>query len=158
MNLTDDLLILPAEESDMLDIFNLSNDIEVRKNSFNSEQIKLEDHIKWIKSKLKDENCVFYTVKTNEGKLAGQVRFDKNRESNDFVISINLSSEYRGKGLGSFIIKSASDKLKVERNVVKVIALIKKENRASLKSFLKAGYKDTKEVIINNIESYELCY
>lgn len=45
-----------AKLEDMMDVFNLANDPEVRKNSFSQKQINLEDHKIWFSKKICDQN------------------------------------------------------------------------------------------------------
>ncbi|MCK4650921.1 GNAT family N-acetyltransferase [Candidatus Babeliales bacterium] len=133
----------------MMDIFNLSNDLIVRKNSFNQENIELQDHIRWFTNKINSDDCIFYVAKSKKNDFIGYVRFDKENEK-EYVITIHLSKEFRGRGLGYKIIKDTSN-LFFEDCVADIIhAYIKKDNHASLKSFLKCRYEIIGEKIINN--------
>lgn len=151
------LQIKLATEKDLMDVFNLSNDPEVRKSSFNSKDIKLEDHKKWFINKINSPDCIFYIVKDNMKNFIGQVRFDEVQDK-EFVIGISINKSFRGKGLGSLIIKVSSDKIIKENNANKIYAYIKKENNASLKSFLRADYIIDNEEIINGIKASKLKY
>ena len=68
----------------------------------------------------------------------GQIRFqamDKEAE-----VSVNLCPDFRGSGLGSELIRLASERYLDERGPKNIFALIKKENRTSISAFSKAGY------------------
>lgn len=130
--------ITKATIDDMKDVFDLSNDEFVRANSFNQEKIKWENHQKWFKNKINDENCIFYVVKDAQNKLISQVRFDKS--NNEADISISISLDYRGRGYGAKILNLTSEKVIAEYNVKKINAYVKIENEASKIIFEKAGY------------------
>lgn len=127
-----------ATLKDMKAVFDLSNDDLVRLNSFNSEKILWENHKEWFKTKINDENCIFYVIKNINGKLISQVRFDKN--DNEATVSISITPEFRGQGYGVKILKCVSEKMVVENKIKKIKADIKIENKASKKIFEKAGY------------------
>lgn len=138
-----DYKISQAQESDMMEIFELANDPLVRQNSFNQNKIEIEGHKKWFSAALKNENCFFYIIRS-DGDLIGSVRFDLEKE-NQFIIGIQIAEKYRGKGLASKIISDAGTKLLEAKTGVKIIAHIKKNNAGSLKAFLKSGYKIIEE-------------
>lgn len=127
-----------AQIEDMEDIFNLSNDELVRKNSFNQNKILWENHQNWFNNKIKDNNCIFYVIKDQDNNLISQVRFDKQGDEAD--ISISLSPNFRGKGLASKILKITSEKVINEYSIKKINAYVKIENAVSKIVFEKAGY------------------
>ncbi len=43
----------------MKDVYELANDSVVRQNSFNSNEIKYDDHIKWYLNKINNKDCIF---------------------------------------------------------------------------------------------------
>lgn len=123
---------------DMKDVFNLSNDELVRKNSFNQDKILWKNHQNWFKNKISDSNCIFYVIKDQDNNLISQVRFDKQGDEAD--ISISISPKFRGKGLGSKILKVTSEKVINENSLKKINAYVKIENAVSKIAFEKAGY------------------
>ena len=138
---------------DALDIFNLSNDDIVRKNSFYPAKIEWEQHLKWLKEKLEDKNCVFLVVIDNLNKFYGQVRFDINSVNKEATINISLEKTIRGLGLSSFIIdKSVNELLKIKK-VRSIKAYIKEENISSLKSFKKANFRFFENLIFKGNKS-----
>ncbi len=152
-----DFEILKATESDIEDVFNLSNDPIVRQNSFNPEQINFENHVKWFKNKIKSGDCYFYIIRNNNNNFIGYVRFDKNTDIKDeMIISIHLNQKYRGKGFGSKLIKISSEKILKNHSIKKIIAFVKDTNNTSLKSFEKSGYKVISKDNINNNFWYKL--
>jgi UDP-2,4-diacetamido-2,4,6-trideoxy-beta-L-altropyranose hydrolase len=155
-----DLRIELAKNSDLMDVFNLSNDRVVRESSFNSQPIFLKDHIKWFEEKIKNYSNVFFIVRDKENNFVGYVRFDnyKQLKKDEYVITIHLAEQFRGKGLGPMLIKETSEIFLNDYAAFKIYAYIKKENEPSLKSFLKVGYKIVGEELISDIESYKLKY
>jgi RimJ/RimL family protein N-acetyltransferase len=127
-----------ATIQDMKDIFELSNDDLVRKNSFNQKKIEWEEHQVWFKNKINDKNSVFYVVRKNNYLIA-QVRFDKSNVD-EFDISISISPNFRRQGYGKKILKLVSDKVISQYKIKKINAYIKSENETSKKMFDKVGY------------------
>ncbi len=134
-----------AKEEDLLDVYNWSNDLLVRKNSFNSDLIKLEDHKKWYLNKIKNKKSLFLIILIN-GKKGGVVRFEVKKD--ETTIGVLIAKNYRGQKLASKLLKESS-KLYFNKFDKEIYAYIKKENKVSIKSFEKAGYKYFKERKIN---------
>ena len=132
--MAEEFIIRFATTDDMKNVFELSNDKLVRKNSINQEQIGWDDHVVWFTNRITKIGEPFYIVESYDKKLIAQVRFDKRDE---FVISLSVSSGFRGKGLAAKIIKKCSE----FSGINKITAWVKEENTASQKAFLKAGYK-----------------
>jgi len=127
-----------AKLEDMMDVFNLANDPEVRKNSFNQKQINLEDHKIWFKDKIRNNRDLLYIFKISQ-KFIGHVLL-KNI-NNDFLISIYLLKEYRNKGFGKKILDLSIEKLKNINNInFLILAYVNKANIGSLKLFEKSDF------------------
>lgn len=144
------LTIRQANMDDMIFVYNLSNDIEVRKNSYISNKIELEKHKNWFRDKINNTLVTFYIIEYLNIKIA-QVRIDI---KNDYsIIGISLINEFRGKGLSSeILIKTTKEYFK--QNSKPIYAYIKKVNELSINSFKKAGFLFLKREMINNIESF----
>jgi sugar phosphate isomerase/epimerase/L-amino acid N-acyltransferase YncA len=138
--------ILKASESDLTDVFNLSNDEQVRTNSFNSNKIKIEEHKSWFNKKINDPACLFFLMRNKQkNELIAQIRFDENEIKNEYTVNISIDPKYRGKGYASKFLKITSCNLPEQFGVKKIIANIKPANKASLYSFQNSGYKITEE-------------
>lgn len=131
-------VIATVHESDMMDIFNLANDKDVRKNSFNQDEIDLKSHKTWFNNKILDKNCYFYTAKIDDI-LVGTVRFDRFEEQN-FIISIQINKKFRGQGLSRQILFESLTKFFSLQPKNNVIAKIKQDNIASIKLFANIGF------------------
>jgi len=143
------LICRKAQAEDVELLYKWSNDDLVRKQSFNTERIPFESHCKWFEGKLKDQNTLIYIMEI-EAEPASVVRFEIGDENT--VIGISISAAFRGKGLGKNLIMEGVDEY-FKKNKLPVVASIKKDNIASIKSFEKAGFSFLKEEIINNIDS-----
>jgi len=134
------LILRKAIFEDALDIFNLSNDDLVRKNSFNPEKIKWQNHLIWLKKKLEDENSIYFAIVDALDKFYGQVRFDINTKNKEAIINISLGEKIRGLGLSYFVIdKSINELLKI-KSIKLIKAYIKYNNIPSIKSFKKTNF------------------
>lgn len=134
--------------------FEWANDELTRQNSFDCNPISFETHSMWFDSKINNKNSFYYMSELN-GNPVGLVRFDT--KDNKLIIGITISQKYRGQGLSSKLLRDACDIVR-KKSKLPIVALIKKENIPSLKSFEKAGFKFQNEIKINDIESYEYLY
>ena len=136
------LSLRPVREDDCRLIWQWANEPELRAMSFLSEAIPWEDHVKWFRSKLADRNCIFRVAEL-AGQPVGQVRFDC--EANRATISIGLDKAFRGRGLGSQLIRLASRELFGKTDATVIHAYIKPENAASVGAFTGAGFSHRRE-------------
>ncbi|CAM4139489.1 UDP-2,4-diacetamido-2,4,6-trideoxy-beta-L-altropyranose hydrolase [Zobellia nedashkovskayae] len=139
-----------AVKTDLELTYEWSNDELVRKNSFNSEQISLDDHSNWFMKKIIDNDNLFLIVQVNEVP-AGVVRYELKGEN--AVVGVSIQNEFRGQGLATeFLIKSAE--LYFSKYDKPIFAFIKKRNGASIKAFEKAGYSLIGEKLIMKEASF----
>ncbi len=133
-------------------IFEWANDEIVRKNSFNSECIKYETHSNWYDGKINDKESIYFIGQIQD-QLIGLVRFDRdNQDMNNVVIGIQIDRHYRGKGLASMLLeKGCNEYLKIKQT--EIIAYIKEDNLASIRSFEKAGFLFEGYLIIKGIKA-----
>lgn len=137
-----------AKEKDVDLYFNWANDPEVRKQSFNKDEISYERHSQWFRNKLKDKQTqmlVFFEDDTL--KEIGQVRITSNNEN---IIGISIDEKFRGKQYASTMLYLSAYLFKQKINKKPIVAYIKKENNASQKSFLKANFVFEKELLFEN--------
>jgi len=116
--------------------YELRNEKTARKNSFDTKDIKYNDHLKWYKNKLKKENVIFLVALISASKKIGTIRYETDKIFTD--ISINISKIFRNLGYGSKIIKLSEKFLKKK---LIIISRIKNKNKVSVKIFKKNNYK-----------------
>lgn len=142
-----------ANENDVDTYFRWTNDEEVRRNSFNTTQINYDNHVAWFKKRLNNVACQFYFFEYNSKPL-GQVRIEDS--GNEVIIGISLDEAFRGLGLAPLLLEKASADYLNKHNGQKITAYIKKDNLASYKAFLKAGFTFVEDVLISDSPSYKL--
>lgn len=137
----------------MEDVFQLSNDPLVRKNSFHSESITLEEHKQWFSNILRADKSLLYIFRDTSKALMGQVRLSS-MPNGYYQISISLFDTYRGRGLSSYFIKTAIAKFPKEGVIV---AWVKPENTPSFKAFKNAGFQTIKkEQVCGSIDAIRM--
>lgn len=115
------------------------NESSVRENSFNSEIIAYDDHLKWISGKLEDSNEIMQILMRGKTPI-GQIRLSK--EDKNVEISYSVDKDWRGCGYGREIIRLGESILKDQGYNGNLVGLVKKENKASQKVFLSLGYEE----------------
>lgn len=129
-----------AVESDLETTFRWANDEEVRKNSFHSEMISLEEHTRWFLGKIKDSDTDYFIYGTKEVAI-GQVRLDYHGTGG--VISYSIDQAYRRQGHGDRMLRLVEKEVKEHRkNITFLEAEVKQSNSASKKRFEKLGYEE----------------
>ena len=134
------MIIQKIIKKDSLDIWVWRNDKKSIFFSKNKKKITLEAHNRWFKKNLNNKKIKFYVgsiVSKNQKKKVGVVRF--NIKSKYALVSINLNPVMRGKKL-SYILLAFGIKKFLKFKKIKLISVIKKNNFASIKCFLKNGF------------------
>lgn len=131
-------------------IYNLSNDPLVRINSFNSEPIIYENHVKWFNKVINDSNILLFLVFEDDD-FVGQLRFVRTcEESKECVISLSITPEYRGRHIGQdFMDLGITEMKKYWKKIEIVKAEVKCENEASNKLFMKDGFD-----LVSSVNTY----
>lgn len=121
-------------------IYSWANDPEVRKNSFDTEHIKYEDHCKWFEGKLKSSTSNIYIFYDSDVPT-GQVRLDIDELKNQAIISYLIAPNKRGQGYGTRMLLALEELIKAEDiNITTLVAEVKKDNFPSNNIFEKLGY------------------
>lgn len=133
VTLTDEVLLLEW-----------ANDPMVRKNSFNSASITLDQHKKWFYKKLQQvEICKLYIIETQSGLPIGQVRFEFEDNKEHWRINYALAPAARHNGLGKRILETALDAMRGE-NHHRFFGEVLLENMASVSVFRSLDFIETK--------------
>lgn len=138
---------------DVLLFFNWANDEEVRSQSFSSQKINYEDHAKWFSARLEDECCLLLIFQKEERIDIGQIRIEK-VNAGESIIGISISSEFRGFGYATEMLKQASELFLKKNPAFKINAYIKKSNLPSKYAFENAGFEFMEMLNYENFESF----
>ena len=137
------LKIKSASIIDSLDILRWRNDSLSRKFSINKNLINSDDHNKWYKKHLDNDNNCLLICHNNREKI-GFVKYEKFK-NNKLYVSINLNPKFRNKGFGSKILIKSQNLKRIKESKLSLYARIRLNNFASIKVFENAGYKKIKK-------------
>jgi RimJ/RimL family protein N-acetyltransferase len=132
--LNPDIEIRQVVMTDSETLFTWANDENTRIFSFNPDKINFQEHESWLRKKLDDDNALLYMC-TVKQEPAAFLRFDKS--GNDWIIGINISPVFRNKKLADLFLRKAVNEIREGRFI---LAYIKCENTASVRTFEKAGF------------------
>ncbi|MBS5931621.1 MAG: GNAT family N-acetyltransferase [Clostridiales bacterium] len=131
------LKLFTMEQVELL--YKWANDPDCRKNSFQTESIPYETHVKWCSDKLESNDVDIYIAYLNSIPV-GQLRvMYKERTA---LISYSIDKNFRGLGLGLQLIQSIEKyRLYGENNINELVGKVKLDNIASQKVFEKCYYE-----------------
>lgn len=130
------IFLKKISKSDIISVFNLKNNKDVIQTSLVKNRIKFLNHKKWFKKKLKDKNCLFYTIREKDNLFAGYLRLDF--ENFYYRVTIAVIKNKSGKSYAFKALKKLEKKIK--KNSL-LFAQVIKSNKKSIRLFTKAGYK-----------------
>lgn len=157
----------PATLEDSPALFELSNDPLVRRQSMSSTPIARDEHEAWFQAQLdavaRGQAHFYIAEKQDAGRevtspgqgtasprpMIGQVRFAPKDGEN--VISVSVHPAYRGRNFASRLIAEGCRRSGLDR----VLAYIKEDNIASIKSFTQSGFTLLQTLLLDGI-SYNL--
>ncbi|TVZ28222.1 RimJ/RimL family protein N-acetyltransferase [Gillisia sp. Hel_I_86] len=132
-------ILRKATKTDVDITFRWVNDPEIRSFSYNQNKVSQKNHTQWFYSKLHDTNCEYYILE-NHGTATGSLRFDFN-DRNEAKISYLIDSKFKGKGLGTTILKKGIISIKNDRPDIKsVFGYVLEGNKASIRIFEKLKF------------------
>jgi RimJ/RimL family protein N-acetyltransferase len=136
MNNSFKLRVVEAKDVDVL--FSWTNDPDVRKNSFNQEKITYEVHCNWFRKKIADPNVIMLIAEIDEIP-AGQIRLE-GTVNEEWGINFSIANEFRGKGIGTRVLKEAGEYISRTKGPSCLIGKVKAQNIASQKAFYYSGF------------------
>ena len=136
----------------MKNVFELSNDDLVRKNSINQAKIIWENHVEWFNKKLTDKNSIFY-VAYQKNNFIGYCRLDK-EENEEWLITIHICSNERDKGNGKKLLNYVCKKHKDKD----IFSYVKSTNIHSCRLFINNNFQKISEKIISYVKYYKFKY
>jgi RimJ/RimL family protein N-acetyltransferase len=133
-------IIRNAEIRDIIFLWRLRNEPEVRKNSFNSQPVRFLEHLIWFTKTLKSSKRILLIINDNENKI-GQIRFDLSANADEADISLSISDKYRNQSYTSWAIETGSKRLLNDFiQINKIVAKVKHSNLASQRALVVSGY------------------
>lgn len=148
------LQLRPATWDDCFQLWQWRNEPETRQASFSHHEIPYEHHAAWFRQKLDSDDCRLWVAEDVDGRPAGQVRFDISGQRAQ--ISVIVDRRRRRAGLGTTLIRMATESIFQSQAVVAVSAMVKPDNRASCRAFEKAGYRRVEDVWVDGCQAH--CY
>jgi RimJ/RimL family protein N-acetyltransferase len=147
-----DVSLRPANLDDTQALFEWRNDPMTQAMSLNTDELDFATHERWFNGALKRKNCLILIAHVNINEPAvGMIRFDIDSNHCLATISLNLSSQSRGRGLAVRCLKQAIEVFRHRyENCELVLAQIKSNNIGSIKSFERAGF-----VLVNGVNDGE---
>ncbi|RAU82969.1 UDP-2,4-diacetamido-2,4,6-trideoxy-beta-L-altropyranose hydrolase [Pontibacter arcticus] len=138
LQLAQKLKLRDVTSDDLLLLLDWANDPEVRAHSFNPDPITLENHTRWLTSRLQDKAAKLYIAEIAT-QPAAHIRFEVTQQT--ATISYLIAKEFRGKGLGHTVLQKGVKKLLGQMPEVRLIeGLVQPDNIASVRAFEKAGF------------------
>lgn len=136
----DSLRLRVATKDDEELLWNWANDPFVRRNSFSTARITYVEHAKWFRGKVASTDTHLWILE-QRGVPIGQIRLDRTGDTSAMV-SLSVAESYRGKGIGSTLLKMTSTKALQEHGISILEGKIILSNKASIRAFEKAGFKE----------------
>lgn len=133
------LRLRPAAFDDCRRLWEWRNDPVVRQASFSSDSIPYDTHVSWLARQLARPDVRIWIVEDAEGHPVGQVRFHLVGPLAE--ISVSVDSGSRAAGIGTALIRLATETMLGRQAVQAVDAWVKEDNRRSQRAFEKAGYR-----------------
>lgn len=116
MENTHGLRLRRAEKEDCRFLYELRNEEEVRKNSFQTGIFSYEDHVAWFERKLEEKNTRIYILE-QDGERIGQARVDLEGQNGE--ISYALCLRARGHGYSKWMLGSIEEELREQASLSK---------------------------------------
>lgn len=138
-----------VRDDDIAFIFALVNDPGVRSISFHSEKISWKTHLAWFDRQI-HENNPFYIISFDD-KPCGYVRMQRDPQlpKYEYILTIAVTPGHRKKGIATAALRAACKQALAEQSVRKIWAMVKKDNIASHRLFIKTFWKEAGTQIVN---------
>src|SRR5829696_2800333 len=134
-----ELYLRPAVAADRDLLLKWRNDPQTRSVSRDVHVISADEHDTWLKRVLADPTRRLLIAEL-DGAPIGEVRFDR-LGPGCYEVSISLAPDARGRGLGSRLLRFAVEWAWRATNARLLDAAIREGNEASMRIFLKAGFR-----------------
>ena len=145
-----------AKKEDIDLYYRWANDPAVRNYSYNKEEIKYDEHVRWFENRLDKPGTVLLVFFDELNTPVGQVRIEGDEKSSLALIGISIDEQFRGKGFAVKMLEEACSYYFNHEKIKTIQANVFKVNISSIKSFIKAGFVVVHEKKISNIDSVEM--
>lgn len=141
-----------ADEKDCRMFLDWRNEPGARDVSFHPEIVPWEDHFSWFRKKLDSADVRMY-VGLESQREVGQVRYEI--EGNTATVSVSVASDWRGRGVGTRLLRQSAVLLFATSDVRLIRAHIRDVNKASIHTFKKVGYEYSDNRLVHAKPSVE---
>ena len=132
------LVLRRASRADAKLLWQWANDPDVRRASFSPEPIAWETHEPWLEARLAAPGTRIWVLE-HDGEAVGQVRYDRAGDAAEIDYSVTAPS--RGRGFGAALLRRSAPLACGELGVDALVGLVRDENRASCRTFERAGFR-----------------
>jgi len=149
--LANSIRLRKATLDDCRTLFTWRNDPVTVAMSLVSEPVPWEGHVAWFEGSLQNPKRHLLVAELDE-QAVGTIRFDDVDDTAE--ISITVSPDQRGKGMGTSLLEAADSWASEELGLDRIIARIKENNPASIAIFKKSGYEITETGEVLSLVKY----
>lgn len=133
-----DVILRKATMDDMQKVYNWRNHIDIRKCSRNNGEIDFQQHQRWFREVLDDQDRLLLIGSVDKRDVA-VLRYDI--DNNEAEVSVFLAPDEIGRGYGKALLAAGEKYIVTNRpDVESVIAEVMAENKVSQKLFESSGY------------------
>lgn len=131
-----------AESHDSDSLLAWRNDPAAIAASLDSSPVSQGDHDRWFARVIADPLRTIYIARdSSSGERVGMCRFDCVADQSSAVISINVAPDWRGRGVGGLVLSAALSRFHEDhRKARTIVAHVRRDNAASTRLFLAAGF------------------
>jgi ribosomal-protein-alanine N-acetyltransferase len=145
IGISDDIYIRAMRIEDATDYLNYMRNPEVRKYVLVEKQLTLSyamSHITYCKDLMRAHQGIFWAIATQEDdKMIGWLAFYTNNHDRRAEIAFDLAEEFWGQGIITAVISESLDYAFNNIELIRVSAILLKENIGSAKALEKNGFK-----------------
>lgn len=119
-----------------------ANEPEVRRQSFNTGLIPLDEHQRWFRKRLHSSDALLRVLLDADGLPLGQIRFERSaKEPTRAIIGFSLDPVARGHGLAARLLDlGAAELARHWGGAVEAYGEVLEANAVSARAFLRAGF------------------
>lgn len=132
------MVLRNATVDDARTLWEWRNDPETRRNALQTEPIDWDTHQQWLAGRLADTECQIWILVIDHDSV-GQVRYD--RIGTVAEISIVVAPGFRGRGIGTSLLRLSANEACTKLQVSTVVGIVKDDNIPSQRAFERAGFQ-----------------